>query len=173
MFRLGENKPTTVDGVTMYLYENWIEDEEGNHMEDFKVKFVDDLTIQGPSLARRRLKMQAMGVPLMKLSKAFFFLGDLIKVAKPTTWFVDSNGKVFNYIKQTRAKLKFYKVSKLFNIDAGGVIIEAQGVPSRFKALFAPTIPLSQLYVGVLHLGMSDILYGFYDQKHTDTWRLV
>jgi hypothetical protein len=157
----------------MYLYENWVEDEDGQPVEDYKVCFIDDTTLKGDTLARRRLRMKSLGVPLMRLTKAFFFLGDLIKVATPKTWFIDSNGKIFNYHKQTRAKLKFHKVEKIIPLPSGGVIVEPDNLSVRFKALFAPNIPLSELYVGILYLGLSPILYGFYDKKYNDTWRLV
>jgi hypothetical protein len=121
----------------------------------------------------RRLKMKSLGVPLFKLSKAIFFLGDLIKISKPNMYFIDANGRLFTYKKETRAKLKYYKVSKVLDIPTGGVIVETEELSSRFKALFAPTIPLQNLYVGVLQVGMSHILYGFYEEKHKDTWRLV
>jgi hypothetical protein len=105
------------------------------------------------------------------MTHAVFFLGDLVKMAKPGIWFIDSNGKVFDYKKQTRALLKFYPIAKNIPIPTGGSIIQAHGIPTRFKCLFSPS--LDKNHVGILEYGMSQILYGFYTEKHKNTWRMV
>ena len=102
---------------------------------------------------------------------ALFFLGDLVKVGKKSVWFIDSTGKLFNYAKDTRASLRFYPISKLMRINTGGVIVEAKGIPTRFKSLYPPAN--GEQYVGILHFGKSLILYGFYDQQYDETWRMV
>ena len=113
----------------------------------------------------------SQGTKLAKVGQAIFFLGDLIKLATPNTWFIDSAGKLFNYVKKTRAKLHFYEISKNIAIPTGGAIIEAKGIVTRFKSLYSPG-PYEK-YVGLLQFGKSLILYGFYEQKPEDTWRLI
>ena len=172
VFKIGDIKPSDHNGVKLILYEKWEEDEEENLIESNVVKILDDTSLPG-NLARRRLAIMLTGVKLVPLRKAFFFLGDLIKASLTTTWYIDANGKIFQYKKTTRARLKWYKVDKLFRIPSGGVIVSIVGLNSRFKALFAPSIPLQDLHVAILEIGMSLILYGFYDKKYEQTWRKV
>lgn len=170
VFRLGAGKPSVVDDITFYYYENYKEvDDEIVTVEVLRV--IDDKSVKGSTLAMRRLRLKNEGVSILRMRHAIFFLGDLIKLAKPNIWFIDSTGRVFNYTKQTRAKLTFHKIKQLFPIKTGGVIIEAEGVISRFKSLFYPE--QDKAYIGLLHLGMGTILYGFYSEQHKDTWRMV
>jgi hypothetical protein len=85
--------------------------------------------------------------------------------------FIDSKGKVFNYHKETRAQLKIYLIEECFHLQGGGVVIQVNGICQRFKALFPPE--KTQKYVGILRVGMSRILYGYYSEQHAETWRLV
>ena len=155
----------------MFYYherEEWVDDEL---VTTTKYKVVDDHNLPGETLAQRRLQLTVDGVPLAKLSNAVYFLGDLIKIADPKLWFIDSRGKIFNYKRATRAKLKFYKISRLHAIKTGGVVVEVEGLSQRFKALYRPTE--DKQYVGILHFGVALIFYGFYDQMYDETWRLV
>lgn len=171
VFKLGLEKPIVQNKLVFYWYENLVENDE-HELEQVNVyRIVDDKNIDLPSLALRRLAIKAQGVKLFKINKAIFFLGDLIKISKPNMWFIDSKGKLFTYHKQTRALLKFYKIKYNIPLKAGGSIIEAEGVPSRFKSLFSPE--QDKKYVGILHIGISQILYGFYAEKPKDTWRMV
>ncbi len=87
-------------------------------------------------------------------------------------WFIDSKGKTFKYSKVHKAKLVYRKVTKLLHIPSGGVIVEVEGLHLRMKSLFPPNIH-GTIYAGVILLGASPILYGFYDTKYKDTWRMV
>lgn len=170
VFKIGIHKPITEGGLVFYYHEQeeLIEDET---VKTSKYKVVDDRNLSGSTLAKRRLQLTVDEVPLAKLSNALYFLGDFIKLADPKLWFIDSNGKVFNYKRSTRAQLKFYKIANLIPIPTGGIIVEVLGIQQRFKALYAPTS--DKLYAGVLHFGMAAILYGFYAEKHDTTWRLI
>jgi hypothetical protein len=119
----------------------------------------------------RRLAAKQNGAKLFKIKLAIFFLGDLVKIAKPNIWFIDSAGKLFNYNKATRALLKFYKIKLNIPINTGGSIIEVEGIATRFKSLFPPD--RDKKYAGILHDKKSLILYGFYSEKYDDTWRKV
>lgn len=170
VFNIGIHKPQVEKGLVFYYHEReeYIEDEL---VTTTKYKVVDDQNLSGETLAKRRLQLTVEEVPLAKLSNAVYFLGDLIKIADPKLWFIDSRGKIFNYKRTTRAKLKFYKVLRLLPINTGGVVVEVEGLSQRFKALYRPTE--DKQYVGILHFGVALILYGFYDQKYDETWRMV
>jgi hypothetical protein len=144
-----------------------VEDEELTY--DFKI--VDDKSIDRPTLGQRRLQALSSGAKLQKIGKALFFLGDLIKIAKRSTYFIDSNGRIFQYRKTARAKLHFRKLTQVIPITTGGAILEIEGIPSRFKCLFHPKT--LERYAGVLETGKSYILYGLYEQPYKSSWRMI
>jgi hypothetical protein len=160
------DKPNIDDGV-MYYYSE-IEKED---ITQGKLCLIDDISIEGDSLAKRRLRLLADGVPLFKLKNALFFLGDLIKIANPKTWFIDSNGKLFNYKKTTSVKLDFHKITKIIPIQTGGAIIEVDGIPNRFKVLHTPIA--AEKCAGILHMGLATVLYGLYSSIPETTRRMV
>lgn len=167
VFKIGTEEPSTHDGVLYYYYER--ENSEGN--TEILLRVIDDKSIAQPTLAKRRLRALSMGAKLFKLKIAVFFLGDLIKIATPHTWFIDSKGKLFQYSKTKVAKLKTYRIKQVIPIQSGGVIVEAEGLMTRFKSLFAPSKQCT--HVGILHMGMSLVLYGFYEHSCADSWRKV
>lgn len=172
VFRLGEHRPQTVDGVTFYS-KTRIDLETGKTTVSFRI--VDDVK-NYPSeigLGRRRLliKQNNPQLKLFNIRSAIYFISDLIKLAKPTTWFIDNNGIVFNYRKTTRAKLDFYKIKKIIPGKQTGVIIEVEGLATRFKCMWPPQN--GEEYVGILKWGLGYLLYGFYDKKHKSTYRLL
>ena len=160
------SKPN-VDEDVMYYY---TETEKGGEVRG-KLQLIDDRNVEGDTLAKRRLKIYSEGTPLYRLKDAIFFLGDLIKMATASTYFIDSNGKLFNYKKSTSVKLRYYKISKVLPLNTGGAIIEVSGLPSRFKVLNMPSEDV--MCAGILHLGMSNILYGVYNHIPPDTRRMV
>ena len=172
VFRLGLNEPQLQDGVLFYLREGTKETEEGLESE-VRISVIDDTNLAGDTLARRRLVIRNNGDKPFKLSRAVFFLGDLVKIAVPKLWFIDSLGKVFRYSKTSRACLTYRKVTLVLPIRTGGAIIQVEGIPSRMKTLFPPMVDTDNLHAGVLLMGMSPILYGFYDKKYPDSWRMV
>lgn len=163
----GSNIPTTEGGVT-FIYSEVREDDE---LENFSFKVIDDKNIDKPTLGLRRLQIQARGQTLHRLGKAIFFLGDLVKIATRHAYFIDSHGRIFQYKKSQRAKLTFNKIRNVIPIPTGGAILEIEGIPSRVKCLFAPR--QFDLYAGMLQFGMSFILYGLYEQRYKDSWRMV
>lgn len=167
MYLLGPNKPYISDNTTYYYY---ILEKDGNRRQILQI--VDDKNIPGDSLGKRRLGLLKERVKLSKIGMAIFFLGDLIKIAKPNLWFIDNNGTVFNYQKSSRVKLTFKKITKKIPIQSGGMLLEVEGMPGRFKTLYTP-LP-EETYAGLLMLkGTMPILYGVYSNKFKDTWRLV
>jgi hypothetical protein len=145
--------------------------EEGEIIDTVDIRIVDDQNLPGANLAIRRLQLLNSGVKLKQLARAVFFLGDLIKLATSSTWFIDYAGNVFRYVKSKNVKLTFKKITKILPIKSGGAIVEIDGIPTRFKSLYMPNA--EDTHAGVLCDKASFILYGFYDKKYSDTRRLI
>jgi hypothetical protein len=167
IYKLGKRKPIIEEGVTFYL--NKTEKEDGTLV--YFPAIIDDTNIEGNSLARRRLKLLVKGEKLFKLRYAIFFISDMLKFTKGATWFIDSAGKSFEYIKTKRVPLVFKKIKEVIPIKSGGVVIEIQNIPYRFKSLFKPL--LEQKYAGLLYVDQGYILYGFYDKLYDKTTRMI
>lgn len=167
VYLLGQTKPLTIDGVT--FYSTITEDEDG--VQQTTLVIVDDKNMEGDTLGIRRVALLREGVRMRKLSKAIFFLGDMIKLATSRTWFIDNEGKVFNYKKTQSAKLYFKKITKTILIPTGGALIEVEGSVTRYKSLYAPN--LQENYAGILSIGGMTILYGVYDTKYDTTTRRI
>lgn len=167
VYRLRNEKPSVDSGIHFYAYDRY--SEEGD--SSIVLRIVDDRNITHEKLSMRRLAVHANGGKLFRLTRAIFFIGDLIKIATKNTWFIDSHGSIFQYTKTSRCKLKFHKITKVIPVNTGGAIIEVHGISSRFKNLHYPEP--DKLYAGILHNGMSPILYGLYDKEYKDTWRMI
>ncbi len=167
IYHLGHDKPEREGTRVFYTYEVQLSD------GDVYVKHlvVDDTSVPGNSLAMRRLQLKNIGIDLAKLRHAVFFLGDMIKLSKGGTWFIDSNGYVFEYRKTKRVPLVFKNISQIIPIKTGGAIVEVQGVGTRFKVLHAPNPQIK--YAGLLLVGTGYLLYGLYEDKLMDTVRMV
>lgn len=166
VFKIGTERPLFEEGVVMYIYYYRKEDDT-----IAKYHIVDDRTLVGKSLAERRLKLLKQGIRLKKLSRAVFFLGDLIKVATASTWLIDSMGNVFRYKKSKSMKLVYKPIKQIIPIKSGGAIIEVQGVPSRFKCLYKPNSNIK--YAGIIEYGMSHILYDLSTEQFDSTRRMI
>ncbi len=170
VFRLRNERPSTSNGIEFYAYERYEETDEGLICHNV-IRIVDDKSINNEKLSLRRLAVKAAGGKLFRLTRAIFFLSDLIKFANKKQWFIDSKGKIFQYIKTTRCKLRYHRITKVIAVPTGGAIIEAEGAAARFKSLHYPEY--DKTHVGILHMGVSQVLYGFYDQQYKDSWRMV
>lgn len=159
VYLLGRGKPNRLeDGSLVYNRED-------------TVSIIDNPNIPGKTLGARRLALLSRGEKLAHLRVCLFFPGDLIKEAKSTKWFIDSSGKLFQYKKTRRAKLKSYRISKVLPITLGA-LIEVEGLPSRFKTLSKPKD--TQRYVGMLEVSFASyIIYGFYEEPFKETWRMI
>lgn len=165
VFKIGSEKPMFEEGVVLYVYYAKDEDTPPNYY------IIDDRTLEGETLAQRRLLLLRQGIKMKKLGRAVFFLGDLVKLATASTWFIDSSGNVFQYKKTTNVLLTYKKIKQIIRIKSGGAIIEVEGIPSRFKCLFTPNSSIQ--YAGVLKYGISYILYDLSDTKYEDTRRKI
>lgn len=161
VYSLGKNSPSK-EGEVLYFSK---ETKNGLSLE-----IIDDKSIKGNTLAERRLKLLVNGVPLFKIKYALFFIADLVKIATPHTWFIDSSGRIFQYKKKHTATLTFRKITRVIR-DIGCSLIEVQGHPARFTCLYPPTP--EQKYAGLLKMNGIYILYGFYEHQHKDTYRKI
>ena len=167
VYKLGLDQPIFSGNVILFFQE--YKDEDNNPVQTYRI--VDDKDINKPTLALRRLELAKNKVKLKRLSRAMFFLGDFIKLATRSTWFIDSNGMVFQYKKEKHIKLLFKPIKQIIPIDTGGAILEVEGIPSRFKTLYMPD--LLAKYAGLLQDGMGYILYGTYAELPKNSRRLV
>ncbi len=162
VYRLGTEKPQEEDKVLFYHRKN-------KEQEEYKL-LVDDKNWHHSHLGQRRLKMTMMpNIRLFPIKDSIFFLGDLIKLSTPDTWFIDDNGQTFIYNKSRFVDL-IIKPIKQFIPIMGGCIIELEGIETRFKCLYAPKL---EKFAGVLKIGHSYILYGLYKDRPSDTRRKI
>lgn len=167
VYRLIKTRPLENQGVL--YYSNTYFDTDTSTYKTY-IKIIDDRNINEQTLSRRRLRAKALGAPLYPLRRAIFFLGDFIMLAKSQYWFIDSNGKLFQYTKSKRVKLTFKKIKRKIPFSTGS-ILELEGIPHRFKTLYP--VKDSMKYAGILKDGLSYTLYGVYPAKYKDTWRLI
>jgi len=167
VYRLGEKKPFIEDNVVFYRSEYADIDSATTKVN---LRIVDDYNMPKATLGLRRLAI-SNGSSLFPIGSAVYFLIDLIKLAKSTTWFIDSSGKVFQHKKSKRAKLTTYKISKVLPGAGIGCVLEVQGLVFRFKSMKTPES--WEQYAGILHLDGGHLLYGYYEYPIKETWRLV
>ena len=168
VFQLTSRVPQTENGVTFYATESYNRD-TAEYTQ--RIRVIDDKKLPGDTLSRRRLQLQQTAADVYKIKRAIYFVGDFIKLATTKMWFIDSVGRVFQYKKTTRAKLRFYKVKNIFPVSGIGAVIEVEGLPQRFKVLYRPVD--NHAWAGVLEFAGIKFLYGLYDQCYKETWRLV
>jgi hypothetical protein len=168
VFKLPGGRPLEEAGVLYYVQEY-----RNTETDDLQstTAVVDNKNIAGDSLSLRRLKLATQGTRLYRINLAVYFLGDLIKLAKSKTWWIDSQGKLFEYKKTTGAKLKFYRLEKCFTTQGMGAVIQVCGLPQRFKTMFIPT--QQDTWCGILEWNNIKIFYGFYAEQHKETWRMI
>ena len=170
VFRLGERQPLQHDGVAYYSSE-YIEDTDSELVVSHTLRVVDDCNLTGATLGKRRLELKLSGTDVFPLRTAVYFLADLVKLAKSTTWWIDSSGQIFQYKKSTRAKLTTHKITQVLPAGGLGCVIEVEGLVTRFKSISRPQP--QQQYAAVLSFNKVVLLYGFIDAPIKETWRLV
>lgn len=168
VFRLSEKEPLVDNGIVYYATE-YSDLDTFEHIGTLRI--VDDRNIDKPTLSRRRLQLATQEVKLFPIYRAIYFLGDLLKLAKSTTWFIDSAGTLFQYQKSKRAKLIVRKITKVLPTEGLGSVIELEGIPQRFKTTFKPDADAR--YAAVLQSGLTYIFYGIYKDEPKESWRLI
>lgn len=167
VFRLADKKPAQQSELVFY-HTHYV---DNNNLESVALRVVDDRSYPQKTLGLRRLALKLEGTNLFPIRTAIYFLADLIKLGKSTTWFIDSSGKVFQYEKNTRAKLTTKRIKNVLPAEGLGCVFELEGIPSRFKAMRRPSE--DEQYAQVLRLGMGFIFYGFCETVKPDSWRMV
>jgi hypothetical protein len=135
--------------------------DEGDDTVYYSKEYIDDKNLPYDKLSVRRLQL-SKEKKLYSIKYSFFFLGDILKIANGKNKFIDSSGKIFKLKKHKFANVVFAKISLLIPIPSGGVIVEAEGIPGRYKALYLPS-PTCK-YAAFLKEGVRYIFYGFYDK---------
>ena len=168
VFRLGEKEPYTYKKLTFYASE-YIDLDDPKLFNRYRI--IDDRNIDKPTLGLRRLILKQQEINLFPISTAIYFLQDLIKLAKSTTWFIDSVGQVFQHKKLVRAKLATYRICQVLPASGIGCVLEVKGLSERFKSLQVPQP--HELWAGILDYNRCNLLYGYYTEPIKTTWRLV
>lgn len=167
VYCLGHREPLVDNGVIYYVSGENVNEED----EEYRLSILDDKNVEGTSLAQRRLLLASNGVHLKRITKAVFFLGDFLKTAKASNWFIDSLGLLFKYVKTRKVRLVYKKITKILKLPQGGTIVEVEGIPGRFKTLFVSSS--TKDYAGILIDKHTFILYGLYDKKYKDSYRMI
>lgn len=162
VYKLGERRPSKDGDVLFYA----------RHYKDkVEVDIIDDVSIPGNTLGKRRLWLSNDNIQLFKIRTALFFLGDFLRVCKPGIWFIDSMGTIFTYTKTKTVPLITRKITKVIR-STGSTLLEVEGLEHRMRCLFPPLD--TQKYASVLKLSAhSYILYGFSDKNNGPTTRKV
>lgn len=167
VFRLSK-KPITSDGVLFFVTETFDVD---SATYSRKVRIVDDKNIPHTTLSRRRLALKEGEAPLHRLHIAIFGPGDLIRLSKKSTWWIDSAGTLFQYHKTAFVPLVCKPIKKILPAKTIGCIVEVEGIGARFKTIFR--IPSSHKYAMLLKIGSSYAFYATSEQPVKNSKRKV
>jgi hypothetical protein len=163
------SKPPEIEGSVLF-YRTYYKNKDTGTISA-NIRFIDDLSIDKPTLGQRRAIMASNGAKLLLIKKAYHFLGDFIGQAKSGRWYIDNLGRHFKYEKQVYADLNFYKIKKIIPGKTTGSIIEVEGIPTRFKTLF--NIPVENQYAGILSNTGSHILIGTFEKPYKSSRRKI
>lgn len=139
-----------------------------------KYKVLDDRSRTG-NLARRRLQYTHdssvfMKMDLAKLNRPIFRYSDIFQFLKYNRYFIDFNGKIFNYELTKFVPLVYYKIKRFVEIPTG-YYIELHGIHTRF---FLNRIPLlEEKWAGVLEIGLGYALYELTENYKPATRRKI
>ena len=135
---------------------------------------LDAPKIEESTIGRRRLKFSSapnlenfklfnLSVPIHRYSDIFFYI-DKYKS------YVDSSGRVFNYIREKYYPLKYHQIKKFQEVDEGYLVF----VRDIHMPFFINREPLlEETYAGILHIGRGYVLYSIEATKLADTRRMI
>ena len=157
----------------VYLFDtpNFVVEDKCTFCEDSKgaLRLIDDRSMPGETLGLRRLQHQAtygaQAYKLYKLNKPLFTISDMVR--QPSSKYIDSRGRIFNYTKKEYYLVHTYKLEKYVEFMEGYVLYP-KGLHCRFFLGRAPDI--DELYVQVLHVGMGFVLYDL-AREHSPPFR--
>lgn len=167
VYKLGSIEPVRDGGISFFRKLK----KDDNEVVETKL-YLDNKNMLGNTLSIRRLHLKCGGINLYKLKTAVFFLADLLKLADSKTWFIDSAGHIFKYVKTRSVKLVFKKIDAIIPIKSGGALLEIEGIAARYKCLAKPSE--YKKYAGMLEIEKgSYILYGTYEEPPKNSRRKI
>jgi hypothetical protein len=168
VYKLGDKQPVQENGL-VYYYTEYVSE---TNNQSLTLRIVDDRSVPQTTLGRRRLQLSLHeSVTLFPIRTAIYLLADLIKLAKASAWFIDDSGRVFQYKKQTRAKLVTHKIKQVLPVSGLGCVLELENIAQRFKSLHHPSD--YQQYAVLLSIDKTHIFYGLSETHLPPSWRLV
>lgn len=168
VFKIGTNKPVIENNIVFYITEYYIKDTATIVKS---IRIIDDKNLDGATLGLRRLELFKRKQKLYRIKIALYFIGDLIKLATPNTWFIDNAGNCFQYKKTKKVKLLCFKIKQVLPAENSlGSVLELENHVHRYRCLFSPK---TEKYVGLLSVDRGFILYALYNEPFKTTYRLI
>ena len=110
-------------------------------------KVLDDGNVSGKTLGERRLKTPIR--PLYRITKMVPDYRNMFM--RKGSMYIDNLGRVFNYRKQKKQKLSYYKIGKIYQRN-GKTFVRLQGIQHPFRVERAPGPEYK--YAGIVHDGV-------------------
>ena len=127
--------------------------------------YIDATSYVGTDLGNRRLNMLVDNIELYPLKLAIYSLGELLKVATPSQWFIDSKGALFQYKKTHYVPIVYKEIIQIQKLSGFETIIMVHDSPPVYKALYPPTE--NEKYAVFLQVSPKALLfYGYSETKH-------
>ena len=127
--------------------------------------FVDNQLYEGDTLGQRRLNMLSSKIELYPLKLAIYSLGELLKVATPTQWFIDSKGYLFVYKKTHYVPVVYKEIATYNKASAFETVIVLKDSPPVYKSLYPPAD--NERYAVFLQISPKALLFfGYSETKH-------
>lgn len=168
VYRLKNEEPTR-DGTLLYYHSASIKDKDELLSN---TTYIDDTSVQCSTLGMRRLVLKNNGVKLHSIRVGLMQVKDLVKSGKSSYWYIDSTGKLFQYIRTRREKLFCAKVQQILPIpNSTGCVVVVENIPTRFKLAYRPAT--DEIYAGILTFYGGYLLYSMYKDPFRQTYRKV
>ena len=128
---------------------------------------IDDRNMPGDSLGLRRLQTPQPGLRVLNRS-----VPNLVGILKRyPSCFIDSNGKLFMYVKTLSCKLKFLRIKKVERKEVAS-LLWVKGIKSPFTIPRPPED--GRLWAGILYMkGLPWLLYEYSTEPKKDGVRKV
>ena len=143
--------PSEEEGVRFY-------ETYSNKTHKYSRTLIDDLKILQPTLGRRRLKLAIRGEKLFNFKIACFSLGEVVKLSKGATMWLDSKGVLFELPRTSKFKLEAKKIKATYQ-KTGYVILDVEGEATRFRSLYGP--PSLEHQALIMYSGNIRLFYGY------------
>lgn len=119
---------------------------------------VDDKSIEGDSIGMRRVRIKSDPFrKLYNLDDPIFHYVDLLRNDNNTIHFIDTNGKIFKYVKKRYYPVRYRPIVKYYELKNGGYSVKVLNIPCLFKVNKLPSLEIK--YAGILFIGKALVLY--------------